>query len=206
MKGIKFSLLPIFLMLVGCSTTDQFRAFAKNAECGVYSYAVLAHPINANGSIDDSVASVQCDNSLAIAEGRVLNGCESKYGRKCLISMTYTRSSDSFEYLQPQNIADARQRQAEQYYESLKNQCNLIGYAKGTTQNSDCVMKLVQQAQQAQQQQSAIQVQQNAINRQQQDAAFWQMLQSIQMMNQPVAAPLQTTCNRVGQYVNCTTR
>lgn len=202
MKLIKFPLLLVFLMLVGCSTTDQFRAFAKNAQCSAYGYAALANPINANGSIDDSVASVGCNNSLNTLEEGTLKKCEADYGRKCLISMTYTRSSDSFEYLQPQNIADARQRQAEQYYESLKNQCNLIGYVKGTTQNSDCVMKLAQQAQQ----QSAIQVQQNAINRQQQDAAFWQMLQSIQMMNQPVAAPLQTTCNRVGQYVNCTTR
>jgi len=187
------------MMITGCGTKDQFRSYVKEGQCNSYSYASLAHPLKSNGSVDESVASVGCGNSLSSIENEVLAKCELDYGRKCLTSVNYLRNNDKFEYVQQRNIANARNRQSEQYYENFKNKCAQIGYPKNTTQNSDCVMRLVQQAEQ-------MLLQQNVINQQQQDNAYMQMLQSFQILNQPYQIPIQTTCNKVGQFVNCTTR
>lgn len=199
MKFVKtFLFISFFIFLTGCGTSDQFKSVVKSDKC-ITNYAVLANPITANGSVDDSVASYGCNDSLAASEADTLRSCETSYGKKCLITMIYSRHDDRFESTVQRNISAARQGQAQQYYENLKDRCVLIGYAKGTAQNSDCVMRLVQNAEQLQQQQ-------NVINQQQQDNRYWQMLQGLQILNQPVVVPSQTTCNQVGQYINCTTR
>jgi hypothetical protein len=191
------------LSITACTTVQMFKSEVNASYCKPFEYATLAFPINANGTLDKANAGVGCGGNITDAEQTATNYCETHYGkgRKCIIAVHYTRSENKFEDVMQQNFAEIRRQQSEQYYENLKDRCVQIGYQRGTTQNSDCVMKLVQQNAQMQQQQ-------NAINQQQQDRALMQMMQGLQMMSPPASptVPIQTTCNKSGTFVNCTTR
>lgn len=96
----------------------------------------------------------------------------------------------------------AAQRQA--YGERLQNQCRAYGFQPGTDVFAQCMMRLDQQNQSAQQ--AAIRQQQQMIRAQQESADRQYQIQMQQLNQQQYRPAVNTTCTTNLGITNCTTR
>lgn len=183
------SITIILFSLVGCaSIQDQFDARIKKADALPYRYCAMAVPIEANGTLSQSIATIGCNTTENIKNESIAR-CESDYGKKCLVSRTYDRSENKIMNIEARSIEEIKIRKRQEYTENLSEQCASYGFQRGTQAFADCMLKLHQQNTLAQQQQQALRIQQDALSLQ-------QLQQGLQMLAPPTPVSPTITCTK----------
>lgn len=98
----------------------------------------------------------------------------------------------------PQEQAAQREAERQAYVASLTRQCNGFGFQQGTDAHRNCMLQLHQTEQQRRAAIGAAIIGSGALNP--------KPYQPVPLYQMPTNPSTQTTCQRIGDFLNCTTR
>ena len=165
MKVLNGTAIFLMIALSGCATTmDDYQGYIQ--KFSEYRYCALAVAPVAGGRTDDAIRTnrvgshTQCTNNRDVSRRNAIDQCSNNIGKQCVLAYEYDRYYNSYQSNQTNNTKVYE----EDIVETKRKKCDGYGFQRGTATFAQCMQQIEQQ----ESMDSAIQMQQNAISSQEQ--------------------------------------
>ena len=166
MRALIGAAIFLILGLSGCATTmDDYQGYIQ--KFSEYRYCALAVAPVAGGRTDDAIRTnrvgshTQCTNNQDYSRQNAIEQCSNNIGKQCVLAYEYDRNYNSYQSNQTNNA----KAYEEVIVETKRKKCDGYGFQRGTAAFAQCMQQIEQQ----ESMDSAIQMQQNELNRQEQE-------------------------------------